>query len=82
MPSGARLGEPEVSVVKIDVEGAEGWVLAGAAGAAGALAPALSSNGRPLPAAATARLHLNWCGFANRHGYRIFTIPDGIRRRR
>ncbi len=73
-----RLGEPEVSVVKIDVEGAEGGVLAGAA--------ALLDTWRPSLVVEWSAAYLSRYGtppselvrLANRHSYRIFTIPDGI----
>lgn len=74
----AALGSPDVSVVKIDVEGAEDQVLRGA---------------RALLAARRPALVLEWYGpylerfetppgrltaFAAEHGYRIFTVPHGV----
>lgn len=72
-----RLGSPDVSVIKIDVEGAEGMVLAG---------------GRELLAGARPAVVIEWhepyltrmatpagelVTVAREHRYRIFTIPAG-----
>ena len=73
-----RLGEPEVSVVKIDVEGAEGGVLAGAAALLERWRPALIVEWSAAYLARYGTPPSVLLGLANRHGYRIFTIPDGI----
>jgi FkbM family methyltransferase len=72
-----RAGEPEVSVIKIDVEGAEGGVLAGA--------HQLLDRWRPALIVEWAKPYLDRFGtpaetlvaVARRHGYRIFVVPGG-----
>jgi FkbM family methyltransferase len=72
------LDRPDVSVIKIDVEGAEGGVLAGASALLAAQRPALliewvdsylSRFGTPAP---------SLLEVANRFGYHVFTIPGGV----
>ena len=72
------LDRPAVSVIKIDVEGAEGGVLAGASELLAAQRPAvvlewyepyLSRFGTAVGTILT---------FANRFGYHLFTIPGGV----
>ncbi len=73
-----RLGEPDVSVVKVDVEGAEGGVLAGA--------HALFEQCRPAILVEWFAPYLARFGtppqlllqVAHRFGYRIFTVPAGV----
>jgi FkbM family methyltransferase len=74
----SALGEPEVSVVKVDVEGAEGLVLEGGRRLLDAARPALLVEWHDayLQRFGTPLNHLLL--FARRHGYRIFTVPAGV----
>lgn len=71
------LGEPEVSLIKIDVEGAEGAVLAGAS--------ALLDRWRPTLLIEWVSPYLERFGtppgdllpIARRFGYQVFTVPGG-----
>jgi FkbM family methyltransferase len=74
----AAAGRPEVSVVKIDVEGAEGLVLDGGG--------ELLMHGRPAVVLEWHHAYLRRFGtpfsyllaVAERYRYRIFTVPAGI----
>ncbi len=74
----AASGRPDVSVVKIDVEGAEGQVLAGGA--------AVFETARPVILVEWHDTYLrrydtpfdSLIAFAARHRYRVFTIPAGV----
>lgn len=72
------LGKPDVSVIKIDVEGAEGLVLGGATELLTASQPVIVLEWNPVllqrfETSADALLTL-----ARTFDYRIFTIPDGV----
>lgn len=73
-----RLGRPNVSLIKIDVEGAEGRVLDGATALVQACHPAvvLEWHEPYLRRFETPPAHL--VAFAKQHGYRIYTIPAGV----
>ncbi len=72
------LGSPDVSVVKIDVEGAEHQVLAGARAVLAARRPAIVLEWYEpyLERFGTAPGRLS--EFATEYHYRIFTIPQGV----
>lgn len=72
------LGEPDVSVIKIDVEGAEAGVIAGGC--------ALLQRQRPAILVEWFAAYLDRFGTApaellraaSRHGYRVFSVPAGV----
>jgi FkbM family methyltransferase len=73
-----RLGRPEVSVVKIDVEGAEGLVFEGGHELLDACRPHVILEWHAGYLRAFGRETEDLLGMAERHGYGIFTIPHGV----
>lgn len=72
------LGRPQVSVVKIDVEGAEGEVLAGAHAMIAAQHPALLIEWHEGYLARFGTDARSLLAFADAFDYQIFTVPAGI----
>lgn len=74
----AALGSPDVSVVKIDVEGAEHQVLGGAGALLAAKRPALVLEWHEPYLERFGTPPERLAAFASEHHYRIFSIPDGV----
>jgi FkbM family methyltransferase len=72
------LGRPRVSVIKIDVEGAEGGVLDGAAAVLAAEKPAIVFEWHEPYLSRFATRPDSILALANRFGYELFTIPAGV----
>jgi FkbM family methyltransferase len=73
-----KLGEPEVSLIKIDVEGAEAGVLAGATTLLGCWRPAILIEWY-APYLARFQTPSNvLLRLATSHDYRVFTVPAGV----
>ncbi len=74
----SRLGHPDVSVVKIDVEGAEALVLEGAAGLLRMCKPAVILEWHEPYLQRYSVEPARLVRFARDHGYRIYTVPSGV----
>lgn len=72
------LGRPEVSVLKIDVEGAESLVLAGGEDLLRASRPAIVLEWHEAYLEPFGTPPESLIGFAREFGYRIYTIPSGV----
>jgi FkbM family methyltransferase len=72
------LGRPEVSVVKIDVEGAEGEVLAGARELLAARRPALLIEWHEAYLNRFGTPPLSLLTIADEFAYQVFTVPGGV----
>jgi FkbM family methyltransferase len=73
-----RLGKPTVSVLKIDVEGAEGLVLAGSREVLNTCRPHLIIEWHEPYLQEFGTSWDSLLSIANEHGYRIYTLPAGI----
>ena len=73
-----QIGFPEVSAVKIDVEGAEGLVLNGGVNLINACHPALIVEWHENYLREFGTPNEQLLSFAERFGYRIYTLPGGI----